>query len=147
MRKAEPKFDDLVRRLFSMRKHPEGGVYLPSVTPAELWALASALHAVNTGRKNPSEALGLPKREGGRPSEDLKTIALRYYGALLHDPTLKPGVLANMLATEHSKSAATITRIARAHRDWALQFYAHAYDVSALRAHLETKSKGGNRSK
>jgi uncharacterized membrane protein len=144
---GDPRFAELVRRMCGARVHPEG-VLIPRANLADILTLAGALHAVYMGRKTAAEAVGQPKRDRGRPSENDGMIAFRYWASRVEDPDWKPGALAKILAREHGKNAATITRIANTRRDQVLAMLeAGGNDTAPVRAQLALRSKGGNRRK
>jgi uncharacterized membrane protein len=140
----ERRFDILARRMCGARVHPEG-VLIPQAKIADVLELAGALHAIYTQRSTAAEAIGEPARERGRPTANEDGfIAFRYWASRVEDPTWQPGDLAKILAREHGKDAATITRIARKRREHVLAMLeAGGNDTTELRAQLARRSKVG----
>lgn len=127
---------------------PDGhGVLVPGVTLDEVRRLGGQLHSVVLGRESAAKAFLEPARPRGKPRQDFREFytVVQYYGLRLNG--WGPADAARQVAENTGRTRATVERIARSNRDWALDAFEQTYDTAQLRAHLTKKSKGGNKSR
>lgn len=134
--------------LMNAKPAPDGsGVLVSGVTLDDVHRVGGRLHRVVMGEDTAAKALLEPVRPRGKPRQNFFPyyIAIQYYGLRLNG--LAPAEAAKWVADNTGRPRATVERIARANRDWALDAFEQTYDTAPLRAHLAEKSKGGNKAR
>lgn len=147
----KPQLADVAFALMTAKAQPDGTVTLQGVALDEIVQLGVRIMAAQTGRIDASDAIPEMKRPRGKPSRDHECvpISITYYGRLAREGAGNARQIAKDLAKQYVKHFTTIERIARKNQDWALDELERdrVPGVAALRAHLQNKSKGGNRPK